>query len=290
MKRTSLILTLIIGICAFTTAQVREEKLNMILGVNNALIINIPDADKSYVEKEWRDFMKKYGKVAKVKKTSQWLIQSANLVNYENIGRVNIYAEAMDKAVPTELAVWVQIDDSFISLTDNPDEFQAAVAFLEDFALKVKIDLINIELEQHQKVLDKYQSNLMRLENGHTKNVNTIDQSHKTITTAEDNVVKNKQDQEAGNADIDNYKDMKDDPDAAKQLKKLEKKQRKLEKDYLAYINNIAKHKDRITLAETNNEQNLLDQESVKTEIEKQKIVVKEVRDKLTAVRAARGQ
>ena len=287
MKRSSLILSIIVGIYALTTAQVREEKLNMILGVNNALIIEIPDADKSYVEKEWREFMKKYGKVDKVKKTSQWLIQSTNLVNYDDLDRVNIYAEALDKVVPTELAAWVQIGTVFINSTDNPDAYQAGVSLLTDFALKVKIDLINIELEQHQKVLDKYQSNLTRLETNHTKYVSTTDKAHKDIATAEDNVVKNQQDQESSQADI---KGMKGDPASEKQLKKLEKKQRALERDYLTYVNNIAKNKDRITLAESNIEKNLTDQESVKVEIEEQKLVVKEVRDRLDAVRTDKGE
>ncbi|RLD19078.1 MAG: hypothetical protein DRI69_09145 [Bacteroidetes bacterium] len=282
MKKSSLILALIFGIFAITTAQIREEKLNMILGVNNALIIEIPEADKSYVEKEWRDFMKKYGKVSKVKKTSQWLIQSANLVNYADIGRVSIYAEALDKAVPTELAAWIQVEAKFINSTDNPEAYDAAVVFLSDFALKVKTDLINIELEQHQKVLDKYQSNLTRLESSHDKYVSTVDKAHKDVATAEDGIVKNQQDQESTMADIEA---IQDDPANEKQLKKLQKKQRGLESDYLTYVNNIAKNKDRITLGEGNIEENLTDQEAVKVEIEEQKLVVKEVRDRLDAVR-----
>jgi len=258
----------------------------MILGVNNALIIEIPEADKSYVEKEWREFMKKYGKVDKVKKTSQWLIQSANLVNYEDIGRVSIYAEALDKVVPTELAAWIQIESDFINSTDNPKAYQAGINLLKDFALKVKIDLINIELEQHQKVLDKYQSNLTRLETDHDKYVATIDQAHKDIASAEDNVVKNQQDQASTNSDIEG---VKGDPSSEKQLKKLEKNKRKLEKDYLAYVNNIAKNKDRISLAQTNIEKNLTDQEALNGEIEAQTLVVKEVRDRLDAERTAKG-
>ena len=287
MKRSSLILALIFGIYSLSTAQVREENLNMILGVNNALIIPIPDAEKSYVEKEWKEFMKKYGKVDKVKKTSQWLIQSANLVNYEDIGRVSIYAEALDKAIPTELAAWIQVDAEFINSTDNPKAYEAGVNLLEDFALKVKIDLINIELEQHQKVLAKYQSNLERLEKGHAKYENTIDQGHKDIASAEDNVVKNQSDQASTTADIEG---MKDDPTSEKQLKKLKKTQGKLERDYLSYVNTIAKNKDRIALAETNIEENLSDQEGVKTEIEEQKLVVKEVRDRLNAVRSDKSE
>lgn len=283
MKRSSLILLLIVGMYSLSTAQVREEKLNMILGVNNAIIIAIPDAEKSYVEKAWREFMKKYGKVDKVKKTSQWLIQSANLVNYDDIGRVNIYAEALDKKVPTELASWVQVDAEFINSADNSEAYEAVASLLQDFALKVKIDLINIELEQQQKVLDKFQSNLTRLENDHTKYVSTIDQSHKDIATAEDNVVKNQQDKETTSSEIDK---MKDDPTAEKQVNKLEKTQRKLEKNYLAYINTIAKNKDRITLAETNIEKNIADQDAVKAEIDSQRIVVQKVRDRLTAERA----
>jgi len=287
MKRSSLILSLIVGIYTFTTAQVREEKLNMILGVNNAVIIKIPDADKAYVEKEWRDFMKKYGKVSKVKKTSQWLIQAANLVNYEDIGSVSIYAEALDKAIPTELAAWIQIGAEFINSTDNPKAYAAAEGLLSDFALKVKIDLINIELEQNQKVLDKYQSNLNRLENSHAKYVSTVDKAYKDIATAEDNLVKNQLDKESTAADIEA---IKDDPANEKQLKKLGKKKRTLENDYLSYVNTIAKNKDRIALGEVNIEENQTDQDTVKAEIVEQKVVVKEVRERLTAVRTEKSE
>ena len=65
---------------------------------------------------------------------------------------------------------------------------------------------------------------------------------------------------------------------------------RKLKKQNMNYHESIAKNKSRIQQAELDIEQNQLDQEAKKGEIEAHKLVVKEVRDRLNTVRAGKGE
>lgn len=283
------LVTLFVFLTASMTAQieVRHERKGMVRGVHDALVIELAGADKSFAEKEWKDFMRKYGKVEKVKKTEEWLIQSAHLVNYPDIDYVNIYAEAFKEDTFSLFTVWIEADTSFIS-PDDEDAWASAEQMMRDFEVKVKIDLINIELDKANKDLTKLQSDLTRLENNHDKYVRTIDQSHLAIETAESDIVINQRDQEQLSNEMREYGSMEEDPDAQKELEKLEKRMKKLKKQNLNYHNDIAKYQDRIKQNEANIEQNTVDQENKKLEIEEQEKVVKKIRDRLSLVRAGK--
>ena len=290
MIRIPLLTVLVTLLATSITAQIEvsHERKGMVRGVHDALVIELANTDKAYAEKEWKDFMRKYGKVEKVRKTQEWLIQSAHLVNYPDIDYVNVYAEALEQDTFSIFTVWIESDTTFISPDDNPDAWASGEQLMRDFELKVKIDLINIELDAAQKDLDKLENDLERLENNYDKYNRTIEQSHAAIETAESDIVVNQREQEQLTNDMRSYGEMEEDPDAKKELEKLEKKMKKMKKQNLNYHNSIAKSQDRIKQSEANIEQNQIDQENKKLEIEAQEEVVKEIRDKLNLVRAGK--
>ena len=268
--------------------EIRSEEKGMIRGVHPSLVMDIPEADKSFTEKKWKEFMKKYGSVEKVRKTQEWLLQSAHLVNYPDIDYANIYAEAMSVDTFCTFTVWIQTDSLFINPDDHPSEWASGEQLMKDFALKVKIDLVNEELEAEQKALDKLRNEYEKLANNYDKYVSTIDQSHKSIENAEADIVVNQREQEEVTSEMQEYGKLEADPDAQKVLGKLEKKMAKLKKQNLNYHNTIAKNQDRISQNEANIEQNKIDQEEKEAEIETQEAVVQDVRDRLSLIRAGK--
>jgi hypothetical protein len=278
-------------ISAFTTAilaqpEVSTERLSMMRGVHDALVLEIPHPKTSFAESEWKDFVSKYGRPDKVRKTNEWLLQSAHLVNYPAIDYVNIYAEASELDSTVKFAAWFETDTTFFGAEEYPEQWAAATSMMQDFAIKVTRDLILEELDDEEKSLDKLKSDLDRLERNHEKYVETVDRAHADIRQAESDIVANTAEQEATTAEMESYSTLEGDPDAAKALKKLEKEMNKLKKRKLNYLNSIASNKERITQNEANIEQNLVEQEEKREEIKAQEAVVAEVRERLDEIRA----
>lgn len=266
--------------------EIRDERHGMITGMQHAFVMTMEGADKSMLEKKWKDFTSKYGKMQKVKKTQTWLLQSAHLVDYPDIDRVNIFAEVMERAAAPDFVVWVETDSVFINSTDNPTAWEAGTKFLHDFAFKVKFDQITEELEVETKTLDKLNKELEKLETNHTKYVSTINKAHDDIAKAESDIVVNQREQETTTSRLDSYTDIADNPDAQKEVKKLEKTMAKLKKQNLNFYNSIGSNKDRIAQNELNLEKNEADQVAKKEEIASHEAVVEAVRSRLNAVKA----
>ena len=113
---TSLLsLIFIFSLAVHAQPEVRTERIGMMRGVHDALVIDIPNVKKSWAEKAWRDFTSKYGKADKVRKTNEWLLQSAHLVNYPDIDYVNIFSEALEEeGIRKRFAMWVETDTIFL--------------------------------------------------------------------------------------------------------------------------------------------------------------------------------
>ncbi len=284
------ILTCLFGVLVYLNAlaqpEVRDERHGMVVGVQHALVMSMEGSDKSTLEKQWKAFTSKYGKMEKVKKTQTWLLQSAHLVDYPDIDRVNIFAEVMERPGAPDFVVWVEIDSVFINSTDNETAWAAGTKFLHDFAFKVKLDQINEELENENKTLEKLNKELEKLETNHTKYVSTINKAHDDIRQAESDIVINQREQETTTARLDSYSDVANNPDVQKEVKKLEKTMAKLKKQNLSYYNSIGTNKDRITENELNLEKNEADQEAKRQEIAAHEQVVEAVRARLNAVKA----
>jgi predicted RNase H-like nuclease (RuvC/YqgF family) len=75
---------------------------------------------------------------------------------------------------------------------------------LQDFAHKVKVDLIAIDLENQQKQLSKMESTLTKLQRENDSLHKIIEDSKKRIAQAETDIQKNLQDQDMAQKEIDN--------------------------------------------------------------------------------------
>ena len=280
------LIAILVTLNAYAQPEVRDERHGMITGVQHAFVMSFEGTDKSTLEKKWKEFTSKYGKIEKVKKTQTWLLQSVHLVDYPDIDRVNIFAEAKETSGSADFIVWVETDSVFINSTDNKEGWAAGTKFLHDFAFKVKMDQINEELETENKTLEKLNKELEKLESNHEKYVSTINKAHDDIAKAESDIVTNQQEQETTSTRLDSYTDIADNPDAQKEVKKLEKTMAKLKKQNLNYYNSIGTNKDRITQNELNLEKNEADQEVKREEIKAHEAVVEAVRARLNAVKA----
>lgn len=187
-------------------AQVAEETRVMSAGSQPALVIILPGADMKFAEAEWKEYMKSYGKMTRVKQSKESLVEGAQILDIGGVNRLNVYSLSEASAEGAKMIVWIDMGGGFVNATTFPNEYAESVKFLQNFAHKVKVDQIAIDLDAQQKALSKYQNNLSKLQRENDNLHKIIEDSQKRIAQAELDIVKNLQDQEVAQKEIDSQK------------------------------------------------------------------------------------
>jgi hypothetical protein len=206
MKRfsTSLLLA-VIALCSIQ-AQVVEETRVMAVGSQPALTIILPGADPKFADGEWKEYMKSYGKITRVKGSKESLVEGAQILDIGGVNRLNVYSISEPVAEGTKMLVWIDMGGGFISSTAFPKEYAESVKFMQLFGHKVKIDQIALDLDMQQKALSKYENNLETLQRKNDSLHKVIEDAKKRIAEAELDIIKNLQDQEVAQKEIDTQK------------------------------------------------------------------------------------
>lgn len=210
MKNVFILLLLSVLIPSFVKAQVLEETRVMSLGSSPALTIMLPGADIKFADAEWKEYMKPYGKVSRVKQSKENVVADAVLMDIGGISKINVFNQNEESGDGVKSIVWINTDSGFVNSTTTPTAYVAGVKFMKDFAYKVKVDLITKDLEDQQKQLTKLESSLTKLQREKESLNKVIEDSKKRIAQAESDIEKNKKDQEVAQKEIDNQKNVLD--------------------------------------------------------------------------------
>ncbi|MEO6131262.1 MAG: hypothetical protein ABIQ02_05410 [Saprospiraceae bacterium] len=210
MKNYFILLCISLLLTMRIQAQVLEDTRVMNLGTNPALTIMLPGASIKFVDAEWKEYMKPYGKTARVKQSKESITPDVQLLDIGGINKLNIYNLNEEAGDGVKSIIWISLDSGFINSTSNPTAYVASVKFLKDFAHKVQIDLISSDLEDQQKQLSKFESNMTKLQREKENLNKVIEDSKKRIAQAEQDIEKNKKDQEMAQKEIDSQKGVVD--------------------------------------------------------------------------------
>lgn len=220
MKNYLILLVFSFVVPSITRAQVLEENRVMSVGTNAALTIVLPGADAKFVDLEWREFMKSYGKVVKVKQSKETVAADVQILDIGGVNKLNVYNLNEEVAEGVKSTVWIDMGSGYVNSETSPEAYVASVKLLKDFAHKVKLDQIANELEEENKQLSKFESNLSKLQREKDNLHKIIEDSKKRIAQAEADIEKNIKDQEMAQKEIDNQKsvvgEVKKKLDAAK--------------------------------------------------------------------------
>ncbi|HJW31302.1 MAG TPA: hypothetical protein VJ508_18870 [Saprospiraceae bacterium] len=187
-------------------AQVAEETRVMSAGSQPALTIMLPGADTKFTDAEWKDYMKPYGKVSRVKQAKENMVEGAQILDIGGVNRLNVYSLSESSGDGTKLLMWIDMGGGFVNSTTFPKEYAEAVKFLQTFGHQVKVDQISIDLENQQKQLTKDQNALAKLQRENDNLHKVIEDAQKRIAEAESDIAKNLKDQEAAQKEIDAQK------------------------------------------------------------------------------------
>ena len=193
-------------ICTFCAlnAQVLEDKMQMAYGQQNALIIEFTDADSKLVDKEWREFMKDYGRLKKVKKADEFVIEDAQIIDVGGVDRIDVYSriERMGKE-GGRLITWFAVGSGYVNSESTPDAYVGATELLQRFEHRMGVRKIEIELEVEEKEMKKIDTRMTKLQKDNEKYHKEIEKCKERITTMEENITKNLEEQELAQKEIE---------------------------------------------------------------------------------------
>ena len=121
----------------------------MIKGMNNALVLELPDADERLVKKWWASYMKDYdAKPKRVKGGDELLSASADILAIGGSDGVDIYSRLDQIGAMTVNTVWFDLGEEigYLSSSIDGDKYVEAEKFLMRFALFVTKEKIKLEL------------------------------------------------------------------------------------------------------------------------------------------------
>lgn len=214
MKK-SLLLTFaisILGIHLFAqkiSIRTNESNENFSSGKHPALSVIIYDAKPSDIESEWKSLMKGYKAKTKESK-DEMFSDNAIISDINGNNSIDVYAKAV-KGKDNEVKFFAAFDlgGAYISESHDKSKYNMAKKIVNDFALKMTREAITGQRKAAEKVLGDLQDDQKDLEKENSKlNSNIEDYKKKIedynnkIKQAQDDLVKNKGEQDKKKAEI----------------------------------------------------------------------------------------
>ncbi len=208
MKNTITFL-LLLACFNLSFAQITEEERVMTQGINNALMINIPNADDKAVEKLWKKHMKSNGsKTKKIKKSKEWFSGNADITGVGGSNSVDVYATFEQSGSDVKMTTWFDMDGAYLNSADHQERYSAGENFLTDFEMQVYKEGVKSEIKNEENNLKKLDSEMKKLKKNNDRYHKEIEDAKKKIAKAEANIEENLQEQEETTIKIDAQKEV----------------------------------------------------------------------------------
>ncbi len=208
---------LILAICVpIASAQLTKKGVSMVsertkemsLGNNNALVLDIPQADAKLVGKLWENYIKSYysGKAEWQRKTKEWFTDNINIPAVGGATPIDLHAKVEEAGSNATFLLWINMGTTFLNSKDNPEEYQEAEKMVSIFAAEVEKEKVRMEIDKQEKELKALEKELEKLVAANDRYHKEIEKAKEAIKRAEDGIVQNVKDQELAKQKIENQK------------------------------------------------------------------------------------
>jgi hypothetical protein len=189
MKHKSKIL-LIPLILTFAWSQVYEQTKPMSQGTQPGLGITLQDVSEKQVEKSWKSYLDKYGKVKKSK--GEFVSKNISIPAISSSGAFDLYAIIDESKDNVKFSLWINSGGEYLSSSSsNVSAFTNTQKFLDDFSFKVFKDKVKAELKKEKEKLKDIKSKVEKLEGDHSDYLKDIKKAEKKIEKANKAIAEN---------------------------------------------------------------------------------------------------
>lgn len=176
--------------------EITESKETMNEGTFNAIVVELINADDKVALDVWKSFIKGYGaKAKKVRRSKEYLASGAIIGGLNNSENVDVYVKVEEKGDDSELIVWIQMGEFYVSSGSFPSDYTAAVKMLEEYVVEVAKELVNIEIEAEEKKMKKLEKEMDKLKKKNDDYLKDIEKAKEAISKAERNIEENEREQ-----------------------------------------------------------------------------------------------
>lgn len=189
--------------------QITESTRSMNMGSQNALILEIPNADDKLVEKWWKQYMKDYdAKTKRVKGSDEELSDDADIPGIGAGNTVDVYSLTERSGNGVRQVVWFDLGGAFLSSQMHGDRYVEGEKFMMRFGLYVTKEMIQIELKEEEKRMKDLESDLKKLQRDNEKLHEDIADYERRIEEAKAGIEQNLLDQKAREKDIESQQNV----------------------------------------------------------------------------------
>lgn len=202
----TLCFALILMVSAVRAQNVSERKVSMSLGGQNAFVVDVEGADKKIVETVFKDMMKEYGKLKENKKAREFFMMATKITRVNGSSPVDLYAKFEEGKGMATAYVWIDLGGAFTNSQEYQKQAEAAKSFLQDYYYECRRVVVQNELKEEEKNLEKLEKELVRLKKQNDGYHEDIEKAKQKIAEAEKNIEQNILDQANKNKEIDGQK------------------------------------------------------------------------------------
>lgn len=141
-------------------SQVTERQTNLSLGMQPCLSANIKDMKQKEVEKLWKEFFEKYGKIKYNSKAKEHFSAGVRINRIKSGDPVDVYAKFDEFADGTRFDISFDLGTGFLSKKDYPAEYQGGVEFVKDFVIFIEKYKVEQKMKAEEKALEKLNDQL----------------------------------------------------------------------------------------------------------------------------------
>ncbi len=246
-----------IALFAQETLTIKEEKLPMSKGTENAFTVNIPQTRTSDVSKDWGRYIRRNSRGGKRGSSKGEFYALEGIIERISPQSMNIYTLFTQTTSGVKMSVFFLQNDAFVT-SENQLFFKGAKAFIHEFAKQSYKDAVEEELKAEQDVLKNLQKDLDKIYKDKDKETNNINRQKQEIAKLENEIATKKSEQQIKDKEITEQRkkmigvalnaDEKKLQD--KLVSSLEKEKRSLIKDEQKRRNNINKADNSIKKSE----------------------------------------
>lgn len=206
---------------------------------------------------------------------------------------INIYSILQNEDTLQFLMVSIELKkDQYVEPASGDIQMTAARNFLKDFAKNQYIDFIKDEVAEQEKILRELNNELNGLQKNESKTKKGAQSSKNVIRDEQDKLIVRNNELNQLSTEIINQNNLLISMEAgpgreakAAQIKELDKRKSKLQREIQSADNKISKSKSRIDQADRALPRNDVDQQRMNERIGEQEAVVRRYMDKLNTVR-----
>lgn len=287
MKSTLTILATLasLAMLAQQPIEVRTGSLETEDGMKPAYIVSLHETDENYVGKELKSILK--DRAEKVSSKKLWFIDNARIGEIA-MDTLDIHA-TLDQMKGTDIVdiyVAFNLNDTFI--TDDHAKHEATHKFVYDFALRTYKKVVEAQVADAGKALEKAEKEHLDLIQEKEKLEKSIDKNTDRIANAESDERKNSRELEQIRGNIEVKREVmatSSNEEDAKELQKLLSKRDKLESKEEKLKKTMRDSEGDIEKANRDLERNARDTKEKEAEVAEKKSILEQMREKLANVK-----